>query len=294
MAGEGYKFIELALNKQKQQAAIDYESRKDQQRDIAMALSQVADFSAVADRRAGQKKRDDIANSLMNKSAPPRAEAADPRLAAEMVKAGLGPTKPATGGVEEMQMRMDLMRSSRQDDAQRFDQEMADWRRNRLEANLNRENPPRANAVFPGTNIVDLSADQRATAAIAEQQRDEQAIKAATSATKQMREAVSDSDAYHSGIAAMMPKIQGARTRQEYDAQVTALQKLQTGAVTRGLKVDQPALPPFRGDVILDAQRAAKKNPGSTQLIAARLRQMGIDPREAGIEGSGQSIPWDQ
>jgi len=129
-----------------------------------------------------------------------------------------------------------------------------------------------------------------------QQMRDTAAARAASASTSKMKEAVSDSDAYHLGVAATVPKIQNARTRQDYEAQVSALQSLYSGAATRGLKVQPVSVPPFRGDVIADAMKAYQSitDPNTRTQIVARLRQMGIDPREAGIESkdTGATPPW--
>jgi hypothetical protein len=155
----------------------------------------------------------------------------------------------------------------------------------RVEESLRDQTNTRAwNADSRAQKYLDLQQQQEQR--LEQQRKDDAAQSAASRASKGMQEAVSDADAYHSSVAATIPKIQNARSRDEYDAQILALKSLATGAAKRGLPVDQVSIPPFRGDVIADATKAYQANPdpAARKTIEARLRQMGIDPREAGIE----------
>jgi hypothetical protein len=123
--------------------------------------------------------------------------------------------------------------------------------------------------------------------------RESRATQARSLQSQKMQEAVKDGVSYQADVAAAIPKVQSARTRQEYEANIAAVKGIYTGAVTRGLKVDPVTIPPFRGDVITEAQKAfqATSDPNEQNAIRARLNQMGIDPvKEAGLPADS-SIP---
>ena len=106
MAGEGYQYINMLLNKQAQQAKWDQDAAQRRRDEMRQALSQVADAAVYATGAIKQKNLADAsANVTMNAATPPRPEAVDPALARQMEAQGLGPTRPATGGVAELRMR---------------------------------------------------------------------------------------------------------------------------------------------------------------------------------------------
>lgn len=148
MAGEGYQYINMLLDKQKTQAQLNAEATRLQAAKEAQMLKQMQDAANMVGDAMKQTAADKAANQQLNEMIPPRAEAADPALAKAMKAAGMGPTKPHTGGVNEFNIRMTaLQRQDRLDDramaqqryqldrsdsqkAREFDQEMASQKMN--------------------------------------------------------------------------------------------------------------------------------------------------------------------
>ena len=97
------------MKKQEMQAEADQQGE-------AMKMAQMRQmFSAAGDLAGAMKgaKTDAIANKLMNEDAPPVATAVDPSLQKEVMAdraaAGIeGPAAPATGGLDEMKLRLKM------------------------------------------------------------------------------------------------------------------------------------------------------------------------------------------
>lgn len=233
-----------------------------------------------------QQRTDRIAQQLGQEAGVvpvPSAVAVDPAIEAQREQQYGAPVKPANLKTDDIAKLLRLQSA------------VSDIKQQKVIDSLRSQENTRAwNADARAGQYLNLQQQQEQR--LEQQTRDANAARAAGAASSKMKEAVTDADAYHSGVAATIPKIQNARTRQDYEAQVAALQSLYSGAVTRGLKVDPVSVPPFRGDVISDAQKAYQKNANSDvrAQIVARLRQLGIDPREAGIQtnDSAQTPPW--
>jgi hypothetical protein len=247
-------------------------------------------FTQISKGRKGDRT-DEIANNLMTRRLQesgelpvPRATAVDPALEASMKE--LYPergTEPVrfSGGMEGAADVIRLQDAIEQGKRRGIEDALRTKADNRSEEylNLSKGSAERIKSQQEWERERQAKIDQAA--------REQRAEQARTLQSKKYQDAVKDGVSYQADIAAAMPKIQSARTRQEYEAGIAALKGIYTGAVSRGLRVDPVQVPPFRGEVIQQAQGAwgkAAGDPTKQAAIRARLSQWGIDPiKEAGL-----------
>ncbi len=119
MAGEGYKYIEMLLDKQRTQALLDQQDREFQSKQMQDSIETGLEAASQLSGAMRQGKRDNIANQLMNQNDPPRAQAVNadaPGVARANAVFG-GASTPARGGADELGMRMELSREQRLSDS---------------------------------------------------------------------------------------------------------------------------------------------------------------------------------
>lgn len=217
------RYIALRLQKEKQDEDQRLAKQALQQRNMQMILSTGLDaaqsIGGIAMKAGAQSKQDGIANALMNQQTPPRAEAVDPALNAQMRQQGLGPTAPRTGGVDELKLSM----------------AMEDQKNQNMASALSVAREGRMNQ----------AQDDSYTA------RQMQAATNAARATNQKtKDMVTAANAYVETSALLEKSMKAAQASGDFDGYNSAARKLQAvhlGTVSAGVKLPPLVIPDFSG-----------------------------------------------
>lgn len=217
------RYIALRLQKERQDQENDLANRALQQRNMQFLLSQgmvaAQSLGGMAMKAGAQSKQDGIANALMNQQTPPRAEAVDPALNAQMRQQGLGPTAPHRGGLDELKLSMAMDDQRNQNMAT----QLGVVREGRMQQSIN-------------------------DAATARQAQD--AMQAARMTSQATKDKVTASAAYFKNKALLEKGLSAAQASGDYDAYNSTAQGLQAlhyGTVSAGVKLPDLVIPDFVG-----------------------------------------------
>ena len=223
MAGEGYKYIEMLLDKQRTQALLDQQDREFQSKQMQDSIETGLEAASQLSGAMRQGKRDNIANQLMNQNDPPRAQAVNadaPGVARANAVFG-GASTPARGGADELGMRMELSREKRLSQDSRFDNMVAGLREQRLSDSLT----------------------QRSAAA-----QQQQASTLSRQTNQKTKDMVIASGAYVKNMALQRKSLDAAQKAGDfdtYDSIAGDMQALHYGSVSSGLKLPELKIPDF-------------------------------------------------
>lgn len=223
MAGEGYKYIEMLLDKQRTQALLDQQDREFQSKQMQDSIETGLEAASQLSGAMRQGKRDNIANQLMNQNDPPRAQAVNadaPGVARANAVFG-GASTPARGGADELGMRMELSREKRLSQDSRFDNMVAGLREQRLSNSLT----------------------QRRAAAL-----HQQAVNLSRQTSQKTKDMVTAAGAYTKNMALQrkgLAAAQAAGNFEEYDSIAGDMQALHYGSVSSGLKLPPLNIPDY-------------------------------------------------
>lgn len=174
-----------------------------------------------------QNRNDQIANVLMNQSTPPRAQAVGPD--AKLIQAmadqkvlndggTMNAAGPATGGMDEMKMRMALESHNSQMENTRFDNALQTKRMALMQQQLQEMKEYR------------------------ETMRADQALKGQT---KEAQEAFKNSLAYTTNLRLNKSLLAKAENEDQYNQTVDTIQSLYASAKAAGLEVEEPQIPAY-------------------------------------------------
>ena len=213
------RYIALRLQKEKQDEDQQLAKQALQQRQMQMILSTGMDAAQGIAGAMKTSKQNGVANALMNQQTPPRAEAVDPALNAQMRQQGLGPTAPRAGGLDELKLSMAMEDQRNQNMASQLGQQRMQIAGQRMDDTYNH-------------------------------QRIQDAIAAAKLTSEKTKSAVTDSAAYFKNIDVMRDKLAEAQKNGDfraYNTTATEMQALHTGNVSAGLKLPPLVIPDFSG-----------------------------------------------
>lgn len=264
MPGDGYKFIEMAVNNK----------RANQERErlnIRQALQSAASLAGVIGgqvKQAKTNKNDAIANSLMNEMAAiPRAQAVGDDAALVQAMADKKAEKMPgfhTGGVDELTMRMALEKHQNQN-ADRT--EMSDDRAFRRALEKSRE----------ARMVEELDLRKR--------QAEQDAAKQAAGLTNdKTKESVIAANAYFKQKKVIEDAMRQAQLNGDFDSYNSYAQDLQAihfGTSSAGVKLPELSIPPFR-------------DPEQDPLIASLESQLAENDQQmaAGDKTKGNFLWW--
>ena len=212
------RYIALRLQKEKQDEDQQLAKQALQQRQMQMILSTGMDAAQGIAGAMKTSKQNGVANALMNQQTPPRAEAVDPALNAQMRQQGLGPTAPRTGGVDELKLSM----------------AMEDQRNQNMASALSVAREGRLNHALNDAAVARQTQDATQTARMTNQ------------ATK---DKVTASAAYFKNKALLEKSMSAAQAAGDFDAYNSTAQDLQAlhyGTVSSGVKLPDLMIPDFR------------------------------------------------
>lgn len=219
------RYIALRLQKERQDEDAALARQALQQRNMQFLISQGMDaaqsIGGQMARSGARSKQDGIANTLMNQSDPPRAEAVNPNApgVARANQTYGGPTAAHTGGMDEM----------------RFNLAMDDNKRRNMAAGLSEQREGRMRQSADDMYLL---------------RKEEAATRAAKAATEKTRGHVTDANAYFKTADALRTRMSAAQQAGDFDAYNTAAQELQAaywGTKSAGGQLPELQIPEFVG-----------------------------------------------